>query len=161
MRSGIALLLAGVALAACAPAAPPPPPPVDVAAVKLAIEAANKKFVAAMMAGDTVGAAANYAEDAIAMQPNAPAWKGRAGIAHGLAGFMTMGKVTQFDGATDDVMVAGDMAVETGHGEMTLTPTKGKPMHDKLKYVTVWHKQTDGSWKIVRDINNSDLPPAK
>ena len=26
------------------------------------------------------------------------------------------------------------------------------------KYLTVWKHQPDGSWKIIRDINNSDQP---
>lgn len=45
---------------------------------------------------------------------------------------------------------------------MTMTPKtgKGKPMSDKGKYIVVLQKQADGSWKIVRDISNSDLPPS-
>jgi len=30
---------------------------------------------------------------------------------------------------------------------------------DKGKYVTVWKKQGDGSWKIYGDIGTPDLPP--
>ena len=35
---------------------------------------------------------------------------------------------------------------------------KEQPVKDKGKYLTVWKHQPDGTWKIVRDINNSDLP---
>lgn len=59
---------------------------------------------------------------------------------------------------TEDVQVAGDLAIETGRYEMTVTPKQGKAINDKGKYVTVWQRQPDGSWKIVRDISNSDLP---
>lgn len=31
-------------------------------------------------------------------------------------------------------------------------------MDDTGKYLTVWKKQPDGNWKIVRDIFNSDKP---
>jgi ketosteroid isomerase-like protein len=34
-------------------------------------------------------------------------------------------------------------------------------MHDVGKYLVVWRKQPDGSYKIIRDIANSDLSPAK
>ena len=40
---------------------------------------------------------------------------------------------------------------------MTNPKTK-KPVTDKGKYVTVYKKQADGSWKAVADILNSDMP---
>jgi hypothetical protein len=45
--------------------------------------------------------------------------------------------------------------------EWTLVPktAQGEEMTTKGKYLTVWKQQADGSWKIVRDINNSDEPP--
>jgi len=33
----------------------------------------------------------------------------------------------------------------------------GTPMTDHGKYATIWRKQTDGSWKVVVDIFNSDV----
>jgi ketosteroid isomerase-like protein len=59
---------------------------------------------------------------------------------------------------TEDVMVSGDLAVETGTFAWTLQPKSGAEVKDKGKYLTVWKRQADGSWKIVRDIDNSDLP---
>ena len=42
---------------------------------------------------------------------------------------------------------------------MTMTDPKAKkPVTDKGKYVTVYKKQADGSWKAVADIMNSDMP---
>jgi ketosteroid isomerase-like protein len=32
-------------------------------------------------------------------------------------------------------------------------------MPDSGKYLTVWQKQADGGWKIIRDINNTDIAP--
>ena len=34
-------------------------------------------------------------------------------------------------------------------------------MQDEGKYVVVWKKQEDGSWKLHRDIWNSNLMPAE
>jgi ketosteroid isomerase-like protein len=40
---------------------------------------------------------------------------------------------------------------------MTVTnPKTKKPMTDKGKYLTVYTKQADGSWKAVADTLNSD-----
>jgi ketosteroid isomerase-like protein len=41
---------------------------------------------------------------------------------------------------------------------MTISGPKGKPMSDKGKYLTIYRKQADGSWKAVEDMLNSDLP---
>jgi ketosteroid isomerase-like protein len=42
-----------------------------------------------------------------------------------------------------------------------MQPKAGKPVQDVGKSITVFKKQPDGSYKSVRDIFNSDLPPAK
>ena len=67
-------------------------------------------------------------------------------------------KVTAFKLNTQDVIATGDYAIETGSVTMTLQPKTGKAMNDVGKYLTVWKKQPDGSYKIIRDIANSDLP---
>jgi ketosteroid isomerase-like protein len=42
---------------------------------------------------------------------------------------------------------------------MTMSGPKGtKPITDKGKYLTVFKKQADGSWKAVADMINSDTP---
>jgi ketosteroid isomerase-like protein len=55
----------------------------------------------------------------------------------------------------------GDLAVETGAYEMTLVPKKGPEVTDTGKYLTVWRKQPDGSWKVIRDAGNTNGPPSK
>ena len=53
----------------------------------------------------------------------------------------------------------GDMAYSQGTYTMTLTnPKTKKPMTDRGKYLTVYTKQADGSWKAVADTFNSDSP---
>ena len=166
----VAPLCAAVVLfaAACAPkgetavkdsVATAAPPVVDVAAVKQAIEQANTKFSDALMRADSAGIVGNYAEDAIVMMPDMPAWRGRSDI--GASG-MKLFSSTKFSDAkfhTENIDVAGDYAIETGTYEFTVTPKGGKPVPDKGKYVTVWKKQSDGTWKIYRDISNSNGAP--
>ncbi len=126
---------------------------------KAAIEAVNMAAATALVAGDVAGWSAAYADDAIVMQPDEPAWRGKAerdAKAGALVAAMSFSNV-KF--ASTDVIVRGDLAVETGSVSYTLTPRSGgKAMDIVGKYLTVWKRQDDGSWKIIRDINNSDGP---
>jgi ketosteroid isomerase-like protein len=60
-----------------------------------------------------------------------------------------------------DVSPAGEMAYAHGTYEMGYTDPKGKPVKDHGKWVDVFKKGTDGKWKAVVDIINSDVPAAQ
>lgn len=134
----------------------------DAGEARQAIEAANARFVEAVKRGDTTDAVvANYADDAIVMAPGTEAWRGRDAVRRGFAGMTTAAPVREMSLKVDDVMVGGDLAVESGTYEMTMQPRTGAEVKDKGKYLVVWKRQADGSWKIVRDVFNSDTPPAR
>lgn len=137
-------------------------PTPDAAAVRQAIDSANVRFAAAVLKGDTAALAGSYTDDAIFMGADDPAVRGHDAIAKNFAGMMAGMKLTAFKLQAQDVIVAGDYAIETGAYDMTFTTTKAsKPNHGVGKYLVVWKKQPDGSYKMLRDIYNSDLPPAK
>ena len=53
----------------------------------------------------------------------------------------------------------GDFAFVRGDFSATLTPKAGgEPTLDTGKWMGLWQRQADGSWKIAADIFNSDLP---
>jgi uncharacterized protein (TIGR02246 family) len=131
----------------------------DAGAVRQAIDAANAKFIDAMKRGDTITIADNYAEDAVVMPQGAESWRGREAIRKGFTGMLTQATVKEFNGKTEDLVIGGDLAVETGTYDEVYVPKGGKETRDKGKYINVWKRQPDGSWKIVRDIFNSDIPP--
>ncbi len=133
----------------------------DTAKVKAAIQAANARSLDAFKRGDKAGMMANYTSDAIVMAPNEEAWRGQEGLDKGFSGLLSQFSFKDGAATTTDVMVAGDLAVETGTFTLTLQPKTGAEIKDKGKYLTVWKRQPDGTWKIVRDINNSDLPAPK
>jgi uncharacterized protein (TIGR02246 family) len=134
----------------------------DAGEARQAIEAANAKFVEATKRGDTtVAVVENYTDDAVVMAPGTEAWRGREAVRKGFAGMAAAMPIKEFSLKTDDVMVGGDLAVESGSYEMTMQPRGAREVKDKGKYVVVWKRQADGTWKIVRDVFNSDTPPAK
>jgi ketosteroid isomerase-like protein len=55
-----------------------------------------------------------------------------------------------------EVARSGDIAYETGAYDFVITDKNGKSSDAKGKYVVVWKKQTDGSWKVVVDTDNPD-----
>ncbi len=150
-----------VILAGCKQAAPPPAPDTHDADVK-AIRDLETAQVQAFNAKDVDKLVAFYADDASLFPPGAPAVNGMAAIKAAEKPLLA-DKNFSLTSATDKVDVAksGDLGYTQGAYTATFTDTKTKRVLTvKGKYVTVYKKQADGSWKIVADINNEDAPPA-
>lgn len=62
------------------------------------------------------------------------------------------------DGAR--MSAAGDMGFTWGHYEGRSKDRDGTPIVTTGRYMTVWKKQPDGSWKVELDASNQE-PPAK
>lgn len=65
----------------------------------------------------------------------------------------------QLTPAEADVSSSGDLGYVTGSFALTTNDSAGKPAVEHGKYITVYRKQADGQWKVIRDIFNSDAPP--
>lgn len=127
------------------------------AQVRGAIDSINTIVIAALKAEDNAKMLEQMAPDAIVMLDNHPAWNGRAAIdEHGRAFFEGV-DIQDAIITTEHVEVSGDLAVESGSLVLILQPKGGPVMTDSAKFVTVWKRQGDGSWKIFRDISNSNL----
>ena len=133
-------------------------PSSDPAAVTKTLEGIYARFATALMKGDTATLASTYTDDAILMADNAKIAKTHDEIAKTFGGMLAAMKVTSFAGHTHDVILANDYVIETGTYEMGIQPKKGPAGNDVGKYLTIWRKQADGSYKIARDIFNSDGP---
>ena len=100
-----------------------------------------------------------YTDDALVMPPNIPTLTGKEAIR---SLWKNMLDSPSFGGgwkATKvEVARSGDLAYVSGTYEFTEKDDSGKPITDKGKYLEVWRKQADGSWKCVADMFNSDLP---
>ncbi len=57
-----------------------------------------------------------------------------------------------------EVARSGDLAYVSGNYEFNEQDNGGKPITDKGKYLEVWKKQPNGSWKCAADMFSSDLP---
>jgi len=100
-----------------------------------------------------------YSDDAVVMPPNIPTLSGKEPI-RGL--WKSMLESPSFSGGWQatkvEVARSGDLAYVSGNYEFKETDAGGKPITDKGKYLEIWKKHADGSWKCVADMFNSDLP---
>jgi ketosteroid isomerase-like protein len=109
----------------------------------------------AAAAKDVERVASFYAEDAIAYPPNEPAAVGRAAAKKIWAAYFA-DPTFAISWKTLHAEVAGDLGYTSGSYEDSFKGPDGKTVHEKGKYVCVWRKQKDGSWKALHDIWNSD-----
>ena len=125
---------------------------------KSAIDQLREVHVAALNAGDADGWPACFASDGVQMPPNFGSNVGKAAIEGWSKGFMGLFSC-KFKLSVEEVQVAFDWAFERGRYDITLSPRSGgESMDDNGKYITIYHRQPDGAWKIARDIWNSDRP---
>lgn len=134
--------------------------PTNDPAVRKAIESADSAFSVAFKNLDAAGAASFYAEDAVSRPPNAEPMVGKAAIEKGYGDvFKSLGKVLDFTASAKDVDTYADHVVEIGEYKMSFQPAGAKEaMPDHGGYMNYWKKQSDGSWKIARDLIVSANP---
>lgn len=58
-----------------------------------------------------------------------------------------------------EVKLLGDVALEYGWHELTLTPKGGgDPVYTRTRYLDVWKKNKAGDWKLAMYMDNADVP---
>jgi uncharacterized protein (TIGR02246 family) len=124
-----------------------------------ALDRLREAHVAALNAGDTDAWVACFARDGVQMPPNYPANIGVDAI-RGWSGWMLAAFRAEFSLSPEEVQPAGaDWAFERGSYAITLTPKAGgEAILDEGKYITLYHRKTDGAWLMARDIWNSNNP---
>jgi ketosteroid isomerase-like protein len=102
-----------------------------------------------------------YSDDALVLPPNSPALTGKAPIRAMWSGMLNApGFGGGWKATKVEVARSGDLGYVTGSYELTETNASGKPVTDKGKFLEIWKKQADGSWKCTADMFSSDLPAA-
>jgi ketosteroid isomerase-like protein len=150
------LLLSLIALVACAPTTPPA---ADLKADEAAIHAFSQNFLKAYGAGDADAIGELYAEDAVLSPPDAPAVHGREAIREYWANDIAASAPNRISfafGPDKVIGVSGDLAYESG--SLSASDKSGATVYQG-KFVSVYRK-TGGKWHMIRDIWNSDAPPA-
>jgi ketosteroid isomerase-like protein len=98
-----------------------------------------------------------YSDDAIVLPPNAPSLTGKdafRGMWQQVLRDMTS---MNWKATRVEVAKSGDFGYIAGTYEMNIKDASGKLIDDRGKYLEVWKKQADGSWKCTADMFSSDL----
>ncbi len=137
-------------------------PQVDVEADKAAIrDLADVQWLNAEQAKDVDSVLSVFADDASLFPPNAPIVTGKEAIRARVSEWHSGPRVAiSWQTTKVEVSRSGDLAYSHGTYEETVNDPEGNPVTDKGKWVTVWEKQPDGTWKVVADIWNTDQPAA-
>jgi uncharacterized protein (TIGR02246 family) len=145
--------------AGCAERQPAAPPDTR-AADEATIRAADADWATAALAKDLDKCMSYYADDAVFISSGAPAAIGKDNIRKNIQGLLAVpGMQLNITVASVDVARSGDLAMDRGTVQATVTDKKGNSVTNTSDYVLVWKKMTDGSWKIEADTSaNEKLP---
>jgi len=94
-----------------------------------------------------------WADDAVVLSAGEPPLNGKAAIRRMIEGsFKNPGFQISWEPKTADISKSGDMGYLLEDSKITVTDSTGKRVTQNFKTVTVWKKQSDGSWKAIVDV---------
>ena len=156
----VCLLIVPLAFAGCA--AEVEVAEVDIEAARAELLETDLAFAAAASAGmDAELIASFWGDEAVIIPPDAPEIRGKAAIlafvqeSLELPGFSVNWEPTEVQ-----IGPSGVVGYTMGPNRFTLPDEDGNIMTVEGRYVTIWQKQADGSWKCMVDIWNN-APPAE
>ena len=152
----LSVILVVVLTAACGAASRSDP-----AADRQAIAAVSAQFEAAENAGNVEQMLPLFADDMIIMSPNAAQLSGADRITAATRAFHEAFTV-QVKYSSEEIAAFGDWGFDRGTERFTLIPKSGgAPISVNGKYLWLYRRQPDGSWKQSRVMWNSSDPLPK
>lgn len=120
--------------------------------LRQALEKANSEFEAATKTGDVTTIGAPYTDRAVFVGPDGACTQGRTEIEKMYrAGFERAGLASSTKINSKKLVVDGDLAYESGYGEVGRVKD-GKVSVNGGRFLTVWQRQANGEWKILRNV---------
>ena len=121
-------------------------------ALEKAVAKANAEWAEAMKTGDAAVIAAPYTDDAVFVLTDGKSLQGRAAVEQMYRdGFQKGGPASTTKIESRSLVRDGDLAYESGYAEVGVF-RQGKPVTRGSRYLTVWQAQSNGAWKILRNI---------
>ncbi len=141
--------LIAVFLTACRPA-------VDVSAERAALDRVDREWATVAGAGSDIDRIVSYwADDARVYPLGMPVVSGKTAIREFVAASLKVpGFSVTWTPEHVEISPDGMLGYSIGTNRFTAADAKGHVVATPGRYVTVWRKQSDGSWKCVVDIWN-------
>src|ERR1700730_2900678 len=104
--------------------------------------------------------AAHYTNDGNLIVPNSPMMTGKDAIGKGMKDALADPNWSlALQPVQVEVSRGGDLGYTRGAYVLTATdPASKKAVTEKGRFVAIFRKEADGSWKAVQDINNAEAP---
>ena len=138
-----------------------PQPEIDLDAERDALLSADRSWLDAYSASDNPADAfvAQFLDDGTLLPPDFPLAQGKEAIHAVITGLEAMpGFSITWSPDAAEVGGGGDMGFTRGSYEMKMDGPEG-PLSIEGKYLTIWRKQLDGTWKVTADMFNSNGAP--
>jgi len=146
----------------CAPTAEPPAKKIDLEAERAALMAAdNAAFEAYSTSDDPIATMSEqFLDDANVLAPDMPMVRGKEASIAVFAALEALPDYSlRWKAEIAEVGGGADLGYTIGPYHMEFQDPEGNPVVIDGKFMTIWKKQQDGSWKMAVDMFNTDGPP--
>ena len=145
----LAILLTFALSLSCRPSAPPPGPSADPSELM----AADRAFAKATATKGVDGWVETFAENGAMLPAGLPIVRGHKAIRDLMSpAFESEGFEFHWEPTEADIAASGDLGYTIGRYERTVTGPDGNSSTTTGKYVSIWKRQEDGTWKVVVDL---------
>lgn len=131
----------------------------DVGMITKEVRDADAVRNAALEAGDIDAYLASYMEDAVWIPPHSQEVIGHKMARIRASEVMKQVSVQEAIDTREQVVMAPDWVLDRGRYNIQITPVGGGEVrYDSGPFLTVWHKDEDGKWKVAFDMWGSKNP---
>lgn len=129
----------------------------DVAAEEK-IRRLRDSYMSAQDSGDVEECLAHWMEDGVLLPPGEPAVTGTGALRKWFRSHFDQFR-SDFKVSFDEIQISGDWSFARGPFACVVIPKAGgEPIEVKGKYLEIYRRQADGSWKFARHMWSSDSP---
>ena len=125
---------------------------------RAAVDAAMKTYIAALKANDAKAAAAHWEDAGVYVNTGIPTKRGRAEIEAMAVSAYESGRV-DYSLTVDNIEAGSDMASLLGSYTAILHAPGAAAQKLGGRFLFVFRRQADGSWKISRGVGTDPEPP--